>query len=408
MDTKVEEEKTEGTKMKIAIATPILFDKTSPFNHLFQDIIGGFLDAGNRVIRFVACRDNDETDFKYGFTGSNIEYVKYKRKESAHNNIITRYIRDTLTSIREARGIRECDADVLFEDVSYSSFWTVRAAKKNKMKIVAMLQDVWPDNAVQSGLIKEGGILYRYFEAWQRYVYMNADKIICISDDMKDFIVSKGISEKKIEVIYNWGYSDEIVNIPWEKNEFVKKYGLSRDKFYAVYAGNIGKMQNVEIVVRAAKELEDREDIQFLIIGDGVRKETIAAMVKGMKNVTMLPMQPSELATHIYSAAGVNIIPLVAGGTKTAMPSKTGVVLSCGKPAIYTFGIKSKFARMIMAYGAGVSIETSDNKALAKMIIVMSERLDDTSEAAYQVFKMYFERRGNINKYVNIFKAVKK
>lgn len=73
-----------------------------------------------------------------------------------------------------------------------------------------------------------------------------------------------------------------------------------------------------------------REDIQFLIIGDGARREAIEVMAAGLKNVTMLPMQPSELATHIYSAKGVNNIPLVAGETKTAMPSKTGVVLSCG------------------------------------------------------------------------------
>ena len=97
-----------------------------------------------------------------------------------------------------------------------------------------MLQDVWPDNAVQSGLIKQGGLLYRFFEAWQRYVYKRADKLICISDDMKEFIVSKGVEEQKIKVIYNWGYSDDTVNIPWEENKFVKKYDLGRD--FAVYA----------------------------------------------------------------------------------------------------------------------------------------------------------------------------
>ena len=154
--------------MKIVIATPILFDKTSPFNHLFRDIIGGFLDAGYEVERHVAVRNEEEDDETYGY--ENVRYVKYQRKESAHGNIITRYLRDTITNIREAKGIKKLGADVLFEDISYSSFWAVRAAKKRGMRVVAMLQDVWPDNAVQSGLIKQGGLLYRYFELWQRYV----------------------------------------------------------------------------------------------------------------------------------------------------------------------------------------------------------------------------------------------
>ena len=189
--------------MKIVIATPILYNPTSPFNHLFKDIIGGFLEDGNQIVRLVAVEDENETEFRYGFTGANIEYKLFKRKNSEHGNIISRYIRDTLTNIREALAIlRLKNVDVLFEDVSYSSFWTVKAAKLKGIKIIAMLQDVWPDNAVQSHLISQGSLLYRYFEMWQRYVYKNADRIICISDDMKKFIVSKNVSAEKIDVIY--------------------------------------------------------------------------------------------------------------------------------------------------------------------------------------------------------------
>ena len=392
--------------MRIVIATPILYSPTSPFNHLFKDIIGGFLEAGNQVVRLVAVEDENETEYKYGYEGKNIEYKLYKRKSSDHGNIISRYVRDTLTNIREAIGILKLkNVDVLFEDVSYSSFWAVKAAKMKGIKVVAMLQDVWPDNAVQSHLISEGSFLYKYFEMWQKSVYKNADKLICISDDMKDFIVSKGVDADKIEVIYNWGYSDDVVDIPWEENEFVKKYSLSRDKFYAIYAGNIGKMQNVEIVVNAAKELQDREDIQFLIIGDGARREVIEEMASGLKNVTMLPMQPSELATHIYSAAGVNIIPLVAGGTKTAMPSKTGVVLSCGQPVIFTFGNSSIFAKAVHEFEAGISINPNNSMELAKSIVNISENGDGYN---YDLFLHSFMRSKNMRVYAQIIdKCVK-
>ena len=383
--------------MRIVIATPILYSPTSPFNHLFKDIIGGFIEAGNQVVRLVAVENENETEYKYGYEGNNIEYRLYKRKSSDHGNIISRYVRDTLTNIREAIGILKLkDVDVLFEDVSYSSFWAVKAAKMKGIKVVAMLQDVWPDNAVQSHLISEGSFLYKYFEMWQKSVYKNADKLICISDDMKDFIVSKGVDTDKIEVIYNWGYSDDVVDIPWEENEFVKKYNLSRDKFYAIYAGNIGKMQNVEIVVNAAKELQDREDIQFLIIGDGARREAIEEMASGLKNVTMLPIQPRELATHIYSAAGVNIIPLVAGGTKTAMPSKTGVVLSCGQPVVFCFDASERFVNTVKESRAGMVVYPTDYKALANAICNLK---GSQKGKEYQFFLSTFQRISNIEKY---------
>ena len=391
--------------MRIVIATPILYSPTSPFNHLFKDIIGGFIEAGNQVVRLVAVENENETEYKYGYEGKNIEYRLYKRKSSDHGNIISRYVRDTLTNIREAIGILKLkDVDILFEDVSYSSFWAVKAAKLKGIKVVAMLQDVWPDNAVQSRLITEGSILYKYFEMWQKSVYKNADKLICISDDMKDFIVSKGVDTDKIEVIYNWGYSDEVVDIPWEENEFVKKYNLSRDKFYAIYAGNIGKMQNVEIVVNAAKELQDREDIQFLIIGDGARREAIAEMSSGLKNLKMFPMQPSEMATHIYSAADVNIIPLVEGGTKTAMPSKTGIVLSCGKASIFTYGKESRFAELLKENNAGMSIDANDSRKMVECILSIMQ--GEVQSGAYQLFNQYFVRNSNIKNYIKVVSSL--
>lgn len=386
--------------MKIAIATPILYNETSPFNHLFKDIIGGFLEDGNKIIRLVACESKDETGFMYGYTGENIEYRLYKRKSNAHSNIISRYITDSLTNIRQALGILKMkDVDVLFEDVSYSSFWPVLAAKIKGIKVVAMLQDVWPDNAVQSGLIGQASFLYKYFEMWQRYVYKKADRIVCISDDMKEFISEKGVDAEKIEVIYNWGYSDEIVDISWKDNQFVKKYNLDSNKFYAVYAGNIGKMQNVEIVVEAARLLQDKKDIHFLIIGDGARKEQIENLVEEYKleNVTILPFQPSELAVHIYSAAGVNIIPLVEGGIKTALPSKTGVVLSCGKPALYVFGKNTMIEKMFSDSEIGVLEVNKD--IVAENILSIYNKKEIDSNRVYDLFSRYFTKSSNVLKY---------
>ena len=385
--------------MKIAIATPILFDKTSPFNHLFHDILEGFLDAGHSVTRLVAVEQETDTGYDLGIKHPEMKYIPVRRKAADHGNIITRYIKDSLTNWRMARKLREVDAEVLFEDVSYSSWLAVRAAKKKGMRVVAMLQDVWPDNAVQSGLLREGSLLYRFFELFQRYVYKKADRIICISDDMKAFIASKGVAEDKITVIYNWGYTDEIVDISWEENEFVKKFDLQKDLFYAIYAGNIGRMQNVELVLNAAQLLQDEDKIKFLIIGAGAREQQIKEMAEEMKlpNVEFLPFQPSELATSIYSAAGVNLIPLVPGGVKTALPSKTGVCLSCGQPVVFCFGEDCRFAQTVRTYKAGDCVSAEDPAELAEVIRTLSAQ-ENVKE--YSLFLEKFVKDKNVQDYV--------
>lgn len=388
--------------MKIVISTPILFDVMSPFNHLFKDILEGFLNAGHEIIRIVATEGGTDDGYTLGIHSDRISYIKVQRKRMNKASIIKRYLADTLTNIKIARMIKQVNADVLFEDVNYSSYWTVKAAKKCKMKVISMLQDVWPDNAVQSGLIGGGSLIYHYFEIFQTSVYKNSEKLICISDDMKALITSKGIPTNKIEVIYNWGYNDETVDIPWKENGFAKKYGLDKDKFYAIYAGNIGRMQNVELIVGAAELLKDRNDIEFLIIGDGVKRNAIEELIieKHLNNMTLLPMQPSDLATSIYSAAGVNIIPLVPGGIKTALPSKTGIVLSCGRPAIFAFGYNCAFADIVKQYKAGSCVDAEKPEELAKRIIKCKQNYMEINLGGYSLFKDKFIRSKNVIKYV--------
>ena len=87
-----------------------------------------------------------------------------------------------------------------------------------------------------------------------------------------------------------------------------------------------------------------------------------------LSNVFFLPFQPSELATSIYSAAGVNLIPLVPGGVKTALPSKTGVCLSCGQPIVFAFGDDCRFAQLVREYDAGDCVSANDGRQLADVI----------------------------------------
>lgn len=394
----------EDRKVKVVIATPIIFDRTSPFNHLLRDILEGLLDAGYEVTRIVAVERADDMDYQMGL--NRITYIPVARKRSEKANIIKRYLLDTLTNIKMAKLLKKTNADVLFEDVSYSSFWSVRAAQKAGMRVVSMLQDVWPDNAVRSGLIKAQSLIYGYFEYWQRKVYKQSDRLICISDDMKSFITSKGVAKEKITVIYNWGYTDDIVDILWEENEFVKKYQLSKDFFYAIYAGNIGRMQNVELILKVAEQLKEIAKIKFLIVGDGVCREVIQQMAEEMKqtNLTFLPMQPSELATSIYSAAGVNIIPLIPDGIKTALPSKTGICLSCGRPVVFCFGRNTEFSQIVARHNAGLCIDSNDADGLKNAVLYCFHSSPRTDNIRAMYLSM-FCRHKNVSQYTATIQA---
>ena len=121
-----------------------------------------------------------------------------------------------------------------------------------------------------------------------------------------------------------------------------------------VYAGNLGKMQNVELILEAAALMKDDEDISFYIVGGGVNEEQLKtfAKEKELNNVTFVGMQPPEEVADVYSAADVNVIPLQKGIIYAALPSKTADCLIAGKPIITCVDEGSKFAELVEACGA--------------------------------------------------------
>ena len=122
---------------------------------------------------------------------------------------------------------------------------------------------------------------------------------------------------------------------------------LPKDKFNVVYAGNIGTMQNVDIVVAAARCMQEVNKIHFHIFGDGIYKKRLQSEAEGLTNISFWPMQPSELAPSIYAMADVNVIPLATNIYRTALPSKTATCIACKKPIIFCIGKDSRFGKLM-------------------------------------------------------------
>lgn len=176
------------------------------------------------------------------------------------------------------------------------------------------------------------------------------------------------------------------------------------DKFNVVYAGNIGVMQDVDVLVSAAKLMQGEDGIQFHIFGDGIYKERLQHDAEGLSNISFWPMQPSELAPSIYAMADVNVIPLAPNIYRTALPSKTATCLACGKPIIFAIGKESKFGEKITKKCDFKVIESGKAEKLADEIKKLRDEKDDNKdESAF--FLKYFRVSVNSRRYVELIKG---
>ena len=239
---------------------------------------------------------------------------------------------------------------------------------KHHVPFVYNLQDIFPDSMVNAGLTKKGSIVWKIGRKIEDFTYKNADKIIVISNGFKRNIMEKGVPEEKIEVISNWIDLDSVHPIERKDNSLITEFNLDPNKFIVVYAGNFGAAQGADIVLKAAKELVEEKDIQFVIFGGGSYFEDAKKEAEGLENVFIHELMPQDRVSEVYSLGDVALITCKAGTGKAGMPSKTWSIMACNTPIIASFDTDSDLADVIRDSGAGECVEPESVQVLTEAI----------------------------------------
>lgn len=281
-----------------------------------------------------------------------------------------------------------------------------------KVPFVYNLQDIFPDSLVGTGLAKKGGLLWKIGRVIENFTYRNADKIIVISEDFKRNIMAKGVPEEKIVVVYNWVDEEAVRYIDREENKLFDKYGLDRNKFYITYCGNIGLTQNMDMLLEVAKELETDPDIQFVLIGEGAYKEKVAGTIneKQIKNVTLVPFQPYEDISHVFSLGDVGLVISKPGVGENSVPSKTWSILSASRAVLANFD-ENELKSIIDKYQCGVFTKAGDKAAFKQAILDLyhdKERCEQYGCNGREFILQNLTRAVGTQKYVDVIKGYMK
>ena len=276
--------------------------------------------------------------------------------------------------------------------------------------VVYNAQDIFPDSLVSTGLAKKDGILWKIGRVIENFTYRNADKIIVISEGFKKNIMAKGVPEEKIVVVYNWVDEEAVKHVPREDNKLFDKYGLDRGKFYITYSGNIGLTQNMDMLLEVAKELESESDIHFVLIGEGAYKEKVKEIIQKeqIKNVTMLPFQPYEDISHVFSLGDVGLVISKPGVGENSVPSKTWSILSASRPVLVNFD-ENELKEIVDKHQCGIFTKAGDKIAFKDAILRLYQNRDLCRELGCNGRQFILDnltKSAGTQKYVDVIKNI--
>ncbi|MGQ0443205.1 MAG: glycosyltransferase family 4 protein [Methylophilaceae bacterium] len=261
-----------------------------------------------------------------------------------------------------------------------------------KSPVVLWVQDLWPESLLATGYIKNKYIL-KPIEQIVRFIYRHVNLLLVQSEA---FIEPVSARASDTPVKYYPNSVDESFYLP-AKMPAPEVAGLTQH-FSVLFAGNIGSAQAVEVIVAAAILLREKTDIQWVVLGDGSRRNWMLQEVKkhGLTNLHLPGRYPVETMPAFMQTASVLLVTLADQPIfNLTVPSKLQACLAAGRPIVAC--LNGEGAKLVTAAGAGLAVPAEDGRALADAILQLYYMPPAGRESMGEQGRLYYQQHFSHN-----------
>ncbi|PNS00562.1 glycosyl transferase family 1 [Petrotoga miotherma DSM 10691] len=288
-------------------------------------------------------------------------------------------------------------------------YWTAKKLRvKGHIPFILNVQDLFPQEAIDSNIIKNSFII-KFFKNMEFRAYETADLITVSSQKNKEFVEEVCKETKKVVIVEHWIDENEITPGPKE-NAFSNKFNF-HNKFVVSFAGTLGKLQDIRIILNSAKLLEDYKEIVFLIVGDGIKKEESEKIAEKMKlkNVIFVPLQPKNIYPQILNSSDISLATLEKEVETPTIPSKILSIMSAGIPIIASMNLNGDAPKLIEKANAGYAVPAGDYKSMSKKILLLfknKELKEELGKNGRKYIEEHLSVKTAADKYEKLFQEV--
>lgn len=384
-----------------------------PENFIINDIVRKLVESGNEVVVATGKPNYPDGSIYQGYSSQGvfrewylqkIELVRipiWPRGNGSAINLSLNYLSFVFSGLLFfpwlLRG-RSFDAIVVFGVSPITQAIPAILLKWLKgAHLSVWIQDMWPESLSATGFIRSK-ILLGMVGLLVRWIYSCSDNLLIQSKAFYEPIAEYA-GTKKLIYFPNSVDPNSIVGIadslPLDFSSYLKS------KFCVVFAGNIGKAQDVETLVQVSLLLRDQAALSLVIVGSGSKLEWIKEQkIKLKLNNLVLPGRfPPELMPELFSKASALLVTLKSEEVfARTVPSKVQAYLAAGRPIIAA--LQGEGSKVVHDSGAGMVCQPGDSRALADCIIRMYSLPASKREAMGKLGKMYFEENFDMNRQV--------
>jgi len=270
-----------------------------------------------------------------------------------------------------------------------------------------MLKDIFPQNAVDIGIMKEKYIIYKFFKYKEEQSYKVSTVIGCMSEANRQYILSHniGIAQKKVGLFPN---TKRIQLIPTNSNnlEMRKKYDIPLDSVIAIYGGNMGKPQGLDFFMEIIKSNRETKDLFFVLVGRGTERNRINDFLLKEKiiNTKLLDALPRDDYEKLVIESDIGLIFLNKKFTIPNFPSRILSYFQYGLPVLAATDTNTDFGEMIQISNAGYWSEAGNIEVFNDNLRILLNDKEKRKIMGFNGYK-YLKENYSVSKSVDILKS---
>ncbi|MGE1130493.1 glycosyltransferase family 4 protein [Bacillus wiedmannii] len=353
---------------------------------IYTDLMREFTNNGNHVYIISPTEKRKQQKNKLIDTG-NCKILKLQIGNIQKTNMIEKGISTLTLESKFLKGIKNYFSDVKFDLVLYSTPpITLQKAveyvqKRDNAKTYLLLKDIFPQNAVDLGMIKKKGIgslLYKYFRAKEKKLYSISNYIGCMSQANVNFLLQNNpeIPPDIVEVCPN---SIEPLNVKKDvrkSNEVKAKYKIPIDKTVFIYGGNLGKPQGIDFLIECLKVNKNNNQVHFVIVGAGTEFPKLKTCInnENLTNTQLFSQLPKDEYDILANSCDVGLIFLDKRFTIPNFPSRILSYMQASMPILAATDINTDIGEIIEDGGFGLWCESSNSESFNEKLNRMCNR----------------------------------
>ena len=233
-------------------------------------------------------------------------------------------------------------------------------SRKLRAPFIAEIRDLWPESISTVGAVRSQAPL-KLLERMERRLYAEARRIVTVGDGYRERLIERGVPPETIDVVCN-GVDRQAAADQAQGAEARRSLGLE-NRFVVSYIGTIGMACGLDVVLRAAAQLQTqgRDDVRFLLVGDGATRRELEQQARAMHldQVIFTGLQPKSRIPALLAASDACLVHLKKQELFTSvLPSKLLEAMAMAKPVI--LGVEGHAAKLLKSAGGGICITPGD------------------------------------------------